>query len=67
MGVVYEAMQLSLGRKVAVKVLPFVASLDPSICSDSKTKLVRRQHSTMTSFPSMRWALNGAFISTRCN
>ena len=29
MGVVYEAQQLSLNRKVAVKVLPFAAALDP--------------------------------------
>jgi serine/threonine protein kinase len=29
MGVVYEALQLSLGRRVAVKVLPFTAALDP--------------------------------------
>ena len=29
MGVVYEAIQLSLGRRVAVKILPFAASLDP--------------------------------------
>ena len=29
MGVVYEAEQLSLSRRVAVKVLPFVAGLDP--------------------------------------
>jgi hypothetical protein len=29
MGIVYEAIQISLGRQVAMKVLPFAAALDP--------------------------------------
>lgn len=31
MGVVYEACQLSLGRNVAVKLLPFAAAFDPTL------------------------------------
>jgi serine/threonine protein kinase/WD40 repeat protein len=36
MGVVYEAEQLSIGRKVALKVLPFAAVLDPKRLSRFK-------------------------------
>jgi serine/threonine protein kinase len=38
MGVVYEAMQLSLGRRVALKVLPFAAALDPKHLQRFKTE-----------------------------
>jgi len=38
MGVVYEAMQLSLGRRVALKVLPFAASFDTKRLQRFKTE-----------------------------
>jgi eukaryotic-like serine/threonine-protein kinase len=38
MGVVYEAVQLSLGRRVALKVLPFAASLDARHLQRFKTE-----------------------------
>lgn len=38
MGVVYEAVQLSLGRRVALKVLPFAASLDTKRLQRFKTE-----------------------------
>jgi serine/threonine protein kinase/Spy/CpxP family protein refolding chaperone len=38
MGVVYEAMQLSLGRRVALKVLPFAAALDAKHLQRFKTE-----------------------------
>jgi eukaryotic-like serine/threonine-protein kinase len=41
MGIVYEALQLSLGRRVALKVLPFAAALDAS-------RLQRFQHEART-------------------
>jgi serine/threonine protein kinase len=38
MGVVYEAIQLSLGRRVALKVLPFAAALDAKHLQRFKTE-----------------------------
>lgn len=38
MGIVYEAVQLSLGRKVALKVLPFAAALDSKHLQRFKTE-----------------------------
>lgn len=38
MGVVYEAEQLSLGRRVALKVLPFAAALEPAALSRFKNE-----------------------------
>lgn len=38
MGVVYEAIQLSLGRRVALKVLPFAAALDSKQLQRFKTE-----------------------------
>jgi serine/threonine protein kinase len=38
MGVVYEAEQISLRRRVALKVLSFAAAIDPRRCSGSRTR-----------------------------
>ncbi len=38
MGIVYEAEQLSLHRRVALKVLPFAAALDPQLMQRFKTE-----------------------------
>jgi serine/threonine protein kinase len=51
MGVVYEAQQLSLGRRVALKVLPFAATLDPRQLQRFRNEALAAAHLQHTS----RW------------
>jgi serine/threonine protein kinase len=44
MGVVYEALQLSLQRRVAVKVLPFAAGIDPRRLQRFKNEALAAAH-----------------------
>ncbi len=44
MGVVYEAEQLSLQRRVALKVLPFAAALDPRRLQRFKNEALAAAH-----------------------
>jgi tetratricopeptide (TPR) repeat protein len=44
MGIVYEAMQISLGRRVAVKVLPFAAALDDRQLQRFKNEALAAAH-----------------------
>ena len=44
MGVVYEAEQISLGRRVALKVLPFAATMDPRQLQRFKNEALAAAH-----------------------
>ncbi len=44
MGIVYEAEQLSLGRRVALKVLPLAAALDPRHLQRFKNEAIAASH-----------------------
>ena len=66
MGVVYEAEQLSLARRVALKVLPFASMLDPRHLQRFKNEAARRRlaQTSQHRFESTASAASGAFTST---
>jgi len=79
MGIVYEAEQISLRRRVALKVLPFAATLDERRLERFKNEALAaaRLHHTRIVWPplvcitrassrSTRSAVNGACTTTRC-
>ena len=68
MGVVYEAEQISLRRRVALKVLPFAAAIDPAGSSDSRPRPWRRPTcSTRRSCRCTRSAASAASTITPCS
>ena len=69
MGVVYEANQISLDRRVALKVLPFAGALDPNQLRRFKNEARRRSlhRTTPTSCPCTASVATAASTSSRCS
>jgi serine/threonine protein kinase len=68
MGVVYEALQLSLNRRVALKVLPFAAVADPRQLQRFRVEAqaaAQLHHTNIV--PSTPWAANVACTITPCS
>ena len=69
MGVVYEAVQLSLNRRVALKVLPIRGGdgPDPAPRGSRPRPWPPPSSTTRTSSRSIPWAASAASITTRCS
>ncbi len=68
MGIVFEAEQVSLHRKVALKVLPFAAASIPSSCAGFRSRpRPPPSCTTRISCRSSRSAASAASTFTRCN
>ena len=68
MGVVYEAEQVSLGRQVALKVLPRHAASDPmSLARFQREARASAGCTTPISCRSSRWARTAKRATTRCS
>ena len=68
MGIVYEAIQLSLGRRVALKVLPFAATFDAKHLQRfrQEAQAAAQLHHRTSSLCTLSGA-NAEFTFTPCN